>query len=98
MNAEPPFQLAQLNVARLREPLDHPDSADFVAGLAPMNALAESSPGFVWRLVDDGGADATALSPFEDERIIVNMSVWESLEALRSYAFRSAHARRVFSK
>ena len=83
-------ELAQVNVARLRQPLDHPDIADFVAGLAPVNALADDSPGFVWRLQTEEG-DATALRVFPDEQVIVNLSVWTSVDALRDFVYRSAH-------
>jgi hypothetical protein len=83
------YQLAQLNIATLLEPLDSPRLADFVANLDRINALAEQSPGFVWRLQDDAG-DATAIRPFGDN-IVVNMSVWEDIESLHAYAFRSAH-------
>lgn len=83
------YQLAQLNIATLLEPLDSPRLADFVANLDRINLLAEQSPGFVWRLKDDMG-DATAIRPFGDN-IVVNMSVWEDIESLHAYAFRSAH-------
>jgi hypothetical protein len=83
--------LAQVNVARLAAPLDSPQLADFVANLEPINAIADASPGFVWRLQTETG-DATALRIFDDDWIIVNMSVWESLEALRNYVYRSPHA------
>jgi len=83
-------ELAQVNVARLRQPLDHPDTADFVAGLEPVNALADASPGFVWRLQTDEG-DATALRVFPDDQVIVNLSVWTSVDALRDFVYRSAH-------
>jgi len=81
--------LAHLNIARLRAPLDDPLLAGFVALLAPVNELADRSPGFVWRLADEDG-DATALRPFGDD-VIVNLTVWESPEALRAYAYDSAH-------
>lgn len=84
------FQLAQVNIARLREPLDAPLLADFVAALEPINALADRSHGFVWRLQTEAG-DATALRVFDDERLIVNMSTWESLAALADYVYRSDH-------
>lgn len=84
------FHLAQINIGRVRAPLDSPVMADFVALLPVINGLAESTPGFVWRLVGDGG-DATGLRPYPDPLIIVNMSVWESLEALRNYTYRSNH-------
>jgi len=85
----PQYQLAQLNIATLLEPLESPRLADFVANLDRINALAEQSPGFVWRLEDEAG-DATAIRPFGDN-IVVNMSVWEDIESLHAYAFRSAH-------
>jgi hypothetical protein len=83
--------LAQVNIARLAAPLDSPQLADFVANLGPINALADRSDGFVWRLQTEEG-DATSLRIFDDEWLIVNMSVWESIEALRDYVYRSAHA------
>lgn len=82
------FQLAQLNIATLREPLESPSMADFVANLEGINALAEQSAGFVWRLKDDAG-DATSLRPF-GELMIVNMSVWTDVESLRRFTFRDA--------
>jgi hypothetical protein len=85
------FHLAQVNVARLLEPLDRPSMQAFVEGLEPINRLADASPGFVWRLQTDDG-DATALRVFDDDMIIVNMSVWDSVEALRAFVFRSEHA------
>jgi hypothetical protein len=82
--------LAQLNLARLAYPLDSPQLKDFVAGLPVVNGLAEAAPGFVWRLTDEGGGDATGLRPFGDD-VIVNLTVWESVEALRAFAYRTAH-------
>jgi hypothetical protein len=82
--------LAQLNVGRMVAPREDPRVAGFYADLERINALAEGSPGFVWRLVDDDGADATSLRPFGDD-IMVNLSVWESLETLREFTFRSTH-------
>ncbi len=83
--------LAQVNVARLRAPLDAPDIADFVAGLDPINRLADASPGFVWRLESDG-AHATATEP-DDDLLIVNLSVWETYAHLHDFVYRTAHAR-----
>jgi hypothetical protein len=80
------FHLAQLNIALPREPLDAPLLADFVAALDPVNAAADGSPGFVWRLQTDAG-DATGIRAFGDDRLIVNMSTWASLEALRAFAY-----------
>ncbi|CAN5370064.1 hypothetical protein BH09BAC4_BH09BAC4_47930 [soil metagenome] len=75
--------LAQLNIARMLAPaIGHPFMADFVSQLDSINQLAEQSDGFVWRLKGDGN-DAISLRPFDDERIIVNMSVWSSVEQLR---------------
>jgi hypothetical protein len=85
------LQLAQVNVARLGAPLDSPQLADFVANLERINAVADASPGFVWRLQTETG-DATSLRIFDDDWLIVNMSVWDSLEALRTYVYRSPHA------
>jgi hypothetical protein len=82
--------LAQVNIGRLRAPLDAPEIADFVAGLESINALADASPGFVWRLQDETG-DATSIRPFGDDSILVNMSVWASFEALRAYVYDSEH-------
>jgi Domain of unknown function (DUF3291) len=83
------YELAQLNIAIMKEPLDSPTMADFVANLERVNALAESSPGFLWRLKTDDG-DATALRPMGDDTI-VNMSVWRDVAALHEYVYRSAH-------
>jgi hypothetical protein len=85
------WQLAQVNIALPKEPLTSELLADFVAALGPINALADGSPGFVWRLQGDGG-DATAIPVFDDDRLIVNMSVWESLDALAAYVYRGGHA------
>ena len=82
--------LAQVNLATLRHPLDTPELAGFVAQLEPINALADAFPGFVWRLQTEDG-DATAIRPFGDERIMVNLSVWSSLEALRGFVYASRH-------
>ncbi|HYJ60260.1 MAG TPA: DUF3291 domain-containing protein [Actinomycetota bacterium] len=88
--ADPAWHLAQINIGRLLAPVDDPLIADFVAALEPVNALADASPGFVWRLQTEAG-DATALRPYEDDLIIVNMSVWTSLEALRAFVFDGPH-------
>ena len=84
------YQLAQLNIASMKEPLESPGMADFVANLERINALAEASPGFVWRLQDEAG-DATALRPFGEE-VLVNLSLWRDVEALKDYVYKSAHA------
>jgi hypothetical protein len=84
------YQLAQLNVARMKESLESPTMADFVANLDRINALAEMSPGFVWRLKTDDG-NATALRPLGDDTL-VNISVWKDVASLNHYVYKSAHA------
>jgi hypothetical protein len=82
--------LAQLNVGRMLAPLDSAQLAPFVEALEPVNALADGAPGFVWRLQTEDG-DATAIRPYDDDLMIVNMSVWESVEALAEFVYRSDH-------
>jgi hypothetical protein len=84
------YHLAQINIALPRAPLGSPLLAEFMAALDPINALADASPGFVWRLQTEDG-NATAVRAFDDERLIVNMSVWESLEVLADFVYRSDH-------
>ena len=88
------LHLSQSNIARMRAPLDDPLMAGFVDLLEPLNALADRSPGFVWRMQDEEG-DATAIRLFDDERILFNLSVWESVEALQDYAYRGNHVKAV---
>jgi len=85
------FHLAQINVARMLAPTDDPVMEDFVRQLPPINALAEMSPGFVWRLQSESG-DATSIKVYDDDMIIINLTVWESVEALREYVYKSAHS------
>lgn len=87
-NAE--HHLAELNIGRTVAPIDHPMMAEFVDNLERINALGDGSPGFVWRLSDETGS-ATSIRAFEDPRMILNMTVWESIEALREYIYRSDH-------
>jgi len=79
--SQPTQHLAQLNIGRLRYELDDPRLADFIDNLARVNAIAERSEGFVWRLQDETG-DATNIRAFADPRMAVNMSGWEGVEAL----------------
>lgn len=88
---DPEFHLAQVNVARAHGEMTDPVMAEFVAALPVINALAERTPGFVWRLQTEDG-DATAIRPYEDARILINLSVWHDLDALREYVFRSDHS------
>ena len=83
--------LAQVNIARMRGPLESAVMADFVARPDEINALADASPGFVWRL-QTSESNATYLRPYDDDRILFNMSVRRSLEDLRANVYRSAHA------
>ena len=87
----PRWHLAELNVARLRQPLDHPDTAEFVDALDGINALAESSPGFVWRLADDCGQSSSYVRADDDPLVIINLSVWESPDHLHDFVFHTAH-------
>ena len=84
--------IAQLNIARAKAPLDTPQLADFVAQLDTVNALAEASPGFVWRLKSDSG-NATDIRAYDDPLMIVNMSVWESVDRLFDFAYRTSHTK-----
>lgn len=84
------YHLAQLNIAMLREPLESPGMADFVANLERINALAEASPGYLWRLQDEAG-DATAIRPFGAE-VLVNLSLWRDVQSLSDYVYKSAHS------
>src|SRR5215207_7068828 len=85
------FQLAQVNIGRARGEMTDPVMAGFVSRLAEINALADASPGFVWRLQTEDG-DATAVRPYADPRILINLSVWADLHALRAYVYRGPHA------
>jgi hypothetical protein len=84
------FHIAQLNVGRSVAPLDDPIMAGFMERLADINALGERSPGYVWRLQSEAG-DATSIRAYDDPRMIVNLTVWESIEDLIAFAYRSGH-------
>ena len=86
----PNHHLAQINIARMLAPIDDPIMADFVSQLSRINALADQSPGFVWRLQSENG-DATSIRVYDDDFIIINLTVWESVDALREYVYKSAH-------
>jgi hypothetical protein len=85
----PAYELAQLNIAHMKTPLDAPEMVDFVANLDRINALAEAAPGFIWRLTSEDG-NATSIRPF-GENTLVNMSVWSSLASLSDYVYKSVH-------
>lgn len=82
--------IAQLNIAKARAPLDDPLMADFVGNIDAVNALAEAAPGFIWRFADND-EDQNGLRVFGDALIVVNMSVWVSVEALKAFVYKSAH-------
>jgi len=84
--------IAQLNIALAKAPLEDPLLADFMAQLDAVNAMAEASPGFVWRLKSDSG-NATDIRAYDDPRMIVNMSVWESVDALFAFTYKTAHTK-----
>ena len=89
----PAQHLAQLNIGRIRYEVNDPRMADFMNNLQRVNALAERSPGFVWRYQDDSG-NATNSRPFgDDPRMAINMSVWESVEALEKFVWQTVHTR-----
>lgn len=85
-------QLAQINIGRLRAPIDHPMIKDFVDNLDAVNAIAEASPGFVWRLTGEGN-NATDLAPYEDPLIAINMSVWTDIQSLGAFVYRGDHVK-----
>lgn len=85
------YHIAQINIARLIEEIDSPRMATFFARIDEINALAERTPGFVWRLKGDDG-NAMAIRVFDDNMLVINMSVWESIDALYNYTYFSDHA------
>jgi hypothetical protein len=84
--------LAELNIGRLLHPLDDPRMADFADNLDRVNGIADRSEGFVWRLKSDNG-NATSIQAFDDPRIIINISLWESVDALEKYVWQTVHKR-----
>jgi len=85
------LHVAQVNIGRMRASLEDPMMSGFVARLDEINALADGSPGFVWRLQTEAG-NATYLRPYDDERILINLSVWETVEDLRDFVYGGNHA------
>ena len=88
------YHLANFNIARMVAPLENPVMQGFVDELDRINRVADQSPGFVWRLQEDNGS-ATNMRPYDDAMILINMSVWETVEALRQFSYRSDH-REIF--
>ncbi|MFF5963438.1 DUF3291 domain-containing protein [Streptomyces collinus] len=85
-----PYELAEVNIARLKAPLDSPQLKDFVDALDPVNADADAADGFVWRLQSDSG-NATDVPVFGDSWLILNMSVWRDADALTAYMYQGGH-------
>ena len=88
-------QIAQINIGRMVAALNDPRLAGFVSQLDAINALADRSPGFVWRLQTEGGNATSLVVNANDPLLIINMSVWENLETLHDYVYRSAHLQLV---
>lgn len=83
------LHLAQVNIAKRLAPMDDPIMQDFVNNLDKINAIADNSEGFVWRLQDEDKDEAAAI--FKDDTLLINMSVWENIEALFNYTYNSGH-------
>jgi hypothetical protein len=86
----PTYEIAELNIGIIRGPIDSPIMADFIANLGRIYAMADASCGFAWRLQTEAG-DATAIRPFENENIAINMSVWRDIESLLQFVYHSSH-------
>jgi Domain of unknown function (DUF3291) len=86
------YQLAEINIARMRGVnIDDPVMKEFVDNLDKVNTIAESSEGFVWRLKDENN-NATNFNPYNYEQVIINISVWESIEALENFMYKTLHS------
>ncbi len=88
------YNLAQINIAKARAEMNDPIMQGFVARLDEINRIADNAEGFVWRLQSEAG-DSTAIRVFEDNLILVNISLWESLEALKNYVYKTKHVELV---
>jgi hypothetical protein len=87
------YHLAQANIAKFRAKLDHPIMKEFVDFLEPVNRFAEESDGFVWRLKDNQGRSASYIeSPFKDEMMAVNISVWKDVDSFKNFVYGSVHS------
>jgi hypothetical protein len=84
------YHLAQVNIGKILAPMDSPQMSEFKNNLDPINALAEASEGFIWRLKDENN-NATSIKVFEDDFMIINMSVWKDIDSLYKYVYESAH-------
>lgn len=85
------YRLAQLNIATLHEPLNHPASAAFVENLDPINSLAEANDGFIWRLTDEDGQSSSYVEAPDNDNplLIVNYSIWRDVESLHEFVFKT---------
>lgn len=90
MNAAAAYELAQVNISRLKFPLNSPELKDFVDNLDPVNASAEAADGYVWRLQSEGG-DATDIKVFGDDWLIINLTVWRDPNALTAFMYQGGH-------
>ena len=85
------YQIAEINIARMKGiNIKDPVMKEFVDNLDRVNTVAESSEGFVWRLKDESN-NATNINPYDDEQVIINISVWQSIEALENYMYKTLH-------
>lgn len=84
------YHLAQINVALMKAPLDDPSMTEFAAALNEVNAVADRSPGFVWRLQSSSG-NATNIQVCPDPKMLINLSVWQSVEQLKDYVYKTLH-------
>jgi hypothetical protein len=84
------FHIAQYNIARMRAPIDDPIMRGFASRLDELNHLADRTPHFIWRLADESD-NSTGITPYEDKMVIINLSVWDDIDALHAFAYRSAH-------
>ncbi|WP_328968535.1 DUF3291 domain-containing protein [Streptomyces sp. NBC_00239] len=87
---EPAFQLAQVNIGRIKYPTDAPEFKDFMDGLEPVNAVADRADGFVWRLQSESG-DATDYRVLDDDKMMINMSVWRDADSLTAFMYQGLH-------
>lgn len=85
------YHIAQINIGRILGDMNGPIMAEFKANLDRINAIAEQTPGFVWRLKDSDSNDATSIHVYEDRYMLINMSVWENIDALFQFTYKSAH-------
>ncbi len=86
----PAYHLAQINIAQAKDQMESDVMKGFVERLDEINALAEASPGFIWRLQDESG-NASEIQVFDDPLLLINMSVWQDIDSLKHYVYRSAH-------